>query len=255
MTTIEAPAIYQVVEAPEGIDRKFGLFSVATFEDLGPHAGLGIQWTSQACAVVQQTQNACIDPGVAALTGDQCGVVSQFDPFTLYYLDEDSIGGQSLDVHEAQARARFVSGEETACETAVAVSLANAAGAPGVVTVGISPQEKLLGVLSTIEQALGETTGKEGVIYMSRFAASMLVGVLIKDSGKLRTSLGTPVAAMGGGDLGTTMYGTGTIKSHRKPIDAIAAQVDQDLNDVSILVQRPYAFGFDCQAVSATVTL
>ena len=77
MTTIEAPAIYQVVEAPEGIDRKFGLFSVATFEDLGPHAGLGIQWTSQACAVVQQTQNACIDPGVAALTGDQCGVVSQ----------------------------------------------------------------------------------------------------------------------------------------------------------------------------------
>lgn len=255
MTIIEAPAIYEVVEAPEGVDRKYGLFSVATFENLGDHAGLGIQWTSDACADVLQTQTACIDPSVAALIGDQCGATSTFDPFTLYYLDQDSVGGQSLDVHGTQARARFMSGEETAAETAVAEQLAAAAGAPVVVTIGISPREKLLSVLSTVEQDLAELTGKEGVIYMSRFAASMLSGWLVKDGQRLRTSLGTQVAAFGGGDLQTTMYGTGTIKSHRTALDVRATKVDQDNNDVSILVQRPYTFGFDCGALAATVSL
>jgi len=107
-----------------GAGYQYGLNSVSNFTDEGDHAGLGLTWESDRCADVRATQNACVDPEVAALTGDQCSVTMEFEPFTVYYLDEDSMAGISPAEHEAQARTRFLSGEEHGYEEAVADILA-----------------------------------------------------------------------------------------------------------------------------------
>jgi hypothetical protein len=238
-----------------GAGYQYGLNSVSNFTDEGDHAGLGLTWESDRCADVRATQNACVDPEVAALTADQCGVTMTFEPFTVYYLDGDSMAGISPADHEAQARTRFLSGEEHGYEEAVADILAAAAPAPTVVTTGLAPSEKLLATLATVEQALANLTGSEGVIYMSRFAATMLPGALTGSGSQLRTQLGTRVAALGGGDLGTTMYGTGPVRTHRDSIAADPVAPGMSINSVSVLVQRTYVFGYDCGVVAATTTL
>jgi len=257
MTTIEAPDLYEVVSPPIGAPYRFGLFSVVDFtNDGGPHIYNGSTWESEGCADVRATQNACVDPDVEALTGDQCGTVMAFNPFALYRLDTSSIGGQSLAEHSVSAQTRFTSGEQTAAEEAVADIIEANAPAATVVDSGTEPTVRLLSVLATVEQALAEMTGSEGVVYMSRFAASMLSGVLVASGGNtLRTALGTRVAAMGGGDLGSTMYGTGPINAQRATIDVSPNTPDRSVNDASVLVQRTYVFGFDCGAVAATTTL
>ena len=180
------------------------------------------------------------------------------------------MAGVPLSQHETQARNRFIAAEQWGVENKIATELATA-GAAAASVIDIAPlvhaqksiPDKYQTMLAHVESQLSVLTGNEGIIYMSRFAASMLSTVLTTSGGMLRTVLGTPVAAMGGWPDVTAntlitqdvIYGTGPVKAARGEIDVYNGTGDLSVNDASIIVQRTYSFGWDCGVVGSSVTL
>lgn len=252
MTTVEAPALYVPVNAPAVTPYRFGLDSVMDFAD-HEHGELGITWESQAAATAHITNDPCVDPS-ADLFGDgietYCSLGAA-DPFTVFVYDTDSIAGRPTSVHEARATDRFRAAELHGVETAFVAALAAASVTPVTIALGTTPQEKLLSGLATVERDLADLLHTQGVIVMSRYAAIHLGDNLVAQGGMLRTRLGTPVAALGGGDLGELIYGIGPLAAHRGPEDTTTVVPNTATNDVAIIVHRTYAIGWDVGAVAA----
>lgn len=246
------------VEAPVATPYRFGLFSVLSF-DPGDRSGIGITWQSQNCHMVQATENACINPGVPGKEADDYCHVGEAQPVTVYVLNDESLAGIPLAEHEQAARDRLAMGEQAAVESVVSAA-ALAAASPVASALGGSPAEQALVALGIVEQELAAMTGAEGIIHMSRFAASLLP--LDKTGSMLRTQLGTPVAAYGGWDghslggspTGLTILGTGPGKAYRGPVETYPGTPALDINDASVLAERTYTIGFDCGVVGASVT-
>jgi hypothetical protein len=258
MTTIEYSEVLNTVAAPTGVPYRFGLFSVVDFDQLGDHDRAGMQWLSDSCAGANITLDPCktgddesIDPGI-------CSYVGIASPFTAYVHNVDSIAGKSLDVHESSSRQRFIMAEQTAVEAHV-FSLLNQVVADDVSALdAASMADQYANALASVEDSVPAITGAEGMIYVSRFGASLLASQLDKTSGMLRTKLGTPVAAMGGWESGVhKVFGTGPVKAARGDIEVYNGTAGADLasNDVSIIAERAYAFGWDCGVVGAQLTL
>jgi len=272
-TLVEYSALLNLTDAPTSVPYRYGLFSAVNFDQIGEHDRLGMTWRSDACQQPGITIGECkaIPPAVVApLVASACGYIGTAEAFTAYILDEDSLAGVPLSQHETQARNRFIAAEQWGVENQIAASLATA-GAAAASIIDIAPlvhaqksiPDKYQTMLAHVESQLSIVTGNEGIIYMSRFAASMLSTVLTTSGGMLRTVLGTPVAAMGGWPDVTAntlitedvIYGTGPVKAARGDIDLYNGTGDLSVNDASIIVQRTYSFGWDCGVVGASVTL
>ena len=269
MTTIEYPALLNLTNAPTGVPYRYGLFSAIDFDSIGAHDRVGMTWRSDGCQRAGVTLDACKQPAIPPLTASDCGFTGTAPPFTVYILDEDSIAGVSIADHEAQARARFIAAEQWAVEEHIAGQLAIDAIAAGTI-VDVSaagakaPSDPYLLMLAQVESQLALLTGNEGVIYMSRFGAAALETSLVRSNGMMRTTLGTPVVAMGGWPgitantlpTGDAIYATGPVKASRGEIEVLNGTAGEGLaiNDVSIIAQRTYAFGWDCGVVGAEIT-
>jgi hypothetical protein len=262
MSLIEAPALFQVVDAPVGVPYRYGLLSVLPEFTNEDHADLGITWESLNNALALETTDRILDPGVLALTPGVDAVVPEFDPFTAYIYDTDSIAGRVASEHEARARARLSIGEQYGVELAISTRL-GVEVTEVAQTLGTEPSEKVKAGIATIEQELGALTGAVGVIHMSRFAATLACDALVVTGGQLRTKLGTPVAAYSGWELFTpgtpqaavVIFGTGPMRAARGPVETFTGTPDLDTNDVSIIAARTYSIGWDVGSVGVTITL
>lgn len=256
---------FHLVEAPAAVPYRFGLFSqvaprVADTQGISSddHWRLGVRWVSQACALAKTTTGKCIDDGVQPLTPDDFCSVSEFDPFTVYAFNDGQVVGFSLAEARQNAVDRLTNGEQTAAETHLWNLMTTAV--TGNIT-DLTAHEVLYG-LGYVEQTLAEKYGGQGVIHMSRLAATLLSHDLHTEGGRLFTVMGTPVIAGGGYDaLGEgvpstgLIFGTGPLALYRGDVDTNENAVNRDINHVSIVAQRDYVLGWDCVAVAAEVTL
>lgn len=257
MTIIEAPNLYDAVDAPDHGPYRFGLFSLPEFNVGGDRDGFGLTWRSEACAETGITYDVCLDPAVADLTSTTVACVEpQFDPFVVYaYLTDSMIveaGSDDADL----ARTRFLNVEQYAVEKALEARLSAAVAPVAVLGTG---EFSVRQALAQVEQALAVTVKGRGVIHMSRFAATLLADRLKVEGGQLRTALGTPVVAGGGYatdalPTAVTVYGTGPMVARRSGIEVVSAP-RYDINSMSEIAQRTYVIGWDCGAVGATATL
>ena len=252
------------VAAPPVVPYRFGVFSVAeprtaTGVDLAPdeHWRLGLEWISEACRDALVTSGPCIDPEVGPLESNRECNLFQFEPFTVYAFNTDALPGRTVRQHEANAVARLTNGEQAAVESVLWSRFVAATPVP----TSLTSVPGWVG-LGWMEQALAEQYGSQGVIHMSRLAATALGLYLRPDGGVLRTLLGTPVVAGGGYDAlqavqGDTaaIFGTGPLVMYRGDIDTRENAVDLALNDVSIVAQRDYALGWDCVTIGAEISL
>lgn len=255
---------WHVVEAPAVTPYRFGLFSAveprtASLELTGidEHWRLGVEWESQACASVKETTGPCIDSDVTALTPDDSCSISQFDPFTLYVYNDQSVPGRTIAQAEQNAIARLTSGEQEAAE----------AHLWGIISTAAAPVTDLTTYtlrygLAWVEQELAESYGGQGVIHMNRLTSILLKDMLRVEGGRLVTYAGTTVVAGGGYDriAGTapttaTIIGTGPLVMYRGDIDTRENAIDRSINSHSIIAQRDYVIGWDCVSLGAEVTI
>lgn len=240
---------WQLVEAPPVVALPYGIFSVAEVRlPADDHWRLGVQWQSQACGLTKTTYGPCNVLEVESLTPDEYCFVSQFEPFSVYTYNNDSVIGHTLEEHRANAIQRLIASEQTTVEQNVwgqlqvdAVStLSLTSFSPGV-------------VLGYLEQMLAQTYGGQGVIHMSRLTATYLWEYLQVQGGKLVTKLGTPVVAGAGYDAISTpidefyMFASGPVVIYRGDVDTRQNAVSKSNNEVSIIAQRDYVLGWDCQ--------
>lgn len=258
-------ATWHLVEAPAAVPYRFGLFSQVTprtseltVNGMNDHWRLGVEWVSQACAATKLTTGPCIDENVSPLTPDTFCSVSQYDPFTVYAYNDDSVVGFTLTEAEQNAIARLTNGEQESAEEYLWTLATTAIGA-NVVDLSTYPLWYGLGY---VEQLLAEAYGGQGVIHMNRLAATMLADQLHIEGGRLFTLLGTPVVAGAGYEkVGASaptealIYGTGPLVMYRGEIDTQQSAIDKTTNQQSIIAQRDYVIGWDCLIVGAEVTL
>lgn len=249
---------WHLVDAPPVVPYPFGLFSVVEPRlTLDEHWRLGVRWQSQACVESKTTTGICIDGDVPALDPDDLCAVVEYDPFTAYAYNDDSLIGYTLAEHQQHAIDRLVAGEQRAAETHLWGMLGTAVPVP----TNLVGWDVTYG-LAWVEQALAESYPGTGVLHMSRATATMLWDRLHQVGNKLYTTLNTPVVVGGGYDplpvvptgLGT-IYGTGPLALYRGDVDTREAAVDRGNNTASYIAQRDYVIGWDCTAIGAAVTL
>ena len=252
------------VAAPAVLPYRYGLFSVAEPRSaqlegvtVDEHWRLGVEWVSEACSEALVTTGTCIDPEVESLITDRTCALFQFEPFTLYAYNTDAIPGESLARHEANAIARLVNGEQRTAEQVLWQRLLVADPVP----TDLSMFPGWIG-LGWIEQQLASLYGSQGVIHMNAYAATALAMHLRVEGSQMRTLLGTPVIVGRGYDPlqnpnvdTAVIFGSGPVAMWRGDIDTRQSAVNKALNDVSIVAQRDYVLGWDCAAVSATISL
>lgn len=255
--------IYDITTAPPVVGRRYGADSVLDFGDESPHAEVGIQWESVTCGVTETTDNACVNPGVTALTAQPCPTWGTANPFAVYGLFTDSLGSRRpIADHEQLARERFAATEVYGLEAGM---LAYLAASPSVIVPAPAPTsvvESVLITLGAIEASLANSvTQAERTIVMNAQHATLIGDHLVANGGVLRTKLGSKVAVIAP-DTSGSIYGTGSWKAHRGPVDvldgtSVAATAGTlptaNVNDSSIIVQRTYAIGTACDVVSAVV--
>lgn len=266
-----AVEIREAIEVPvTATPYPYGLFSVLPGQNpIDQHWGFGVEWRSVNCGNTVRVQE---DAVCATLddtwSPDRWCTTATADPFVLYSFVErgsDAYSGARQRVAD-DARSRFEAGEQAGVEIAVRRRLAAAVPSPTAVSItGYAGTQKVLAGLAWVEQALAEATGNRGVIYMTRFAATLLGDYLKTSGGTLTTPLGTPVAAILSGTTNppdgtfavptaTTIYGTGPAFLYRGEVDEFPIN-QMSTNDWQHKYGRPYLFGWDCTAVAASVTL
>jgi hypothetical protein len=241
---------WQLVEAPPVVPLPYGIFSVAEPRlTTDEHWKLGVQWQSQACSETNVTTGPCIVPQRDPLVEDDYCSVSKYEPFTVYAYNNDDIIGHTLEEHLANTVQRLVATEQRSVEEQLWASLV--AGASSLTDLTAYSPGVVLGYL---EQQLAENYGGQGVIHMSRLAATYLWEYLAVQGGRLVTKLGTPVVAGAGYDPLVSpvdefeMYASGPVVLYRGDVDTRQNAVNKSVNEVSIIAQRDYVLGWDCVA-------
>jgi hypothetical protein len=245
-----------LVEAPASVPYRYGLFSVAqprttelTTAGADPHWRNGITWVSQSCGTVRVTQEPCVDDADPALTGDDLCSIAEFEPFTVYAFNDDSIPGFTLDQHRAHATERLLHGEQYAVEETLWANLGgvsdpctDATGSPAYVGLALA------------EQSLAASYRGMGVLHMNRATATVLCDHLYADGQIMRTKLGTPVVVGGGYADAGLIYATGPVVIYRGEVDTRQAAISKPSNKVSYVAQRDYVVGWDCGVECFTIS-
>lgn len=252
---------FHVVEAPPSVPYRFGVFSVVTPRSaVEPHWRLGVEWQTQNCGSAKLTAGPCIVDDPDALIKDDLCTIIQYEPFTVYVFNDDSIPGQSLEQHRANTLLRLTNGEQNAVERELADRLFAEVPTPIDMTAfGEHPAF----VLGHVEQVLAAEYGGMGVIHISRRTAVLLGDAVFRMQGQTMTTiLGTPVilnpaidppTSPPNGDI--TIYGTGPVVMYRGDIDTNQFTLDRAENNVCYVAQRDYVIGWDCSAIGARTVL
>jgi hypothetical protein len=200
---------------------------------------------STNCSTPNITENACIVEEPSFGPSTPCNI-SEFDPFTIYAYETPNIPGLTFAEHEQRARDRLINGEEKRAEDRVwsmiadVVSCDDETSVPGWWALGIA------------DEYAAEVFNGGGVIHMSRRAAMALALHLVVEGSTLRTKLGTPVVAGAGygtsldGPANSRIFVTGPLVMYRSEIDVVST-VDKSINQMSIIAQRDYVIGWDCE--------
>jgi len=252
---------FHVVDAPPSVPYRFGVFSVVTPRAVPePHWRLGVEWQTQNCGTAKITAGPCIVDDPDALDPDDLCDILQWEPFTVYVLNDDSVPGQTLEDHRANTILRLTNGEQYAVERELADRLFTAVPAPLDMT-GFGDNPAF--VLGHVEQQLAAQYQGLGIIHMSRRTAVLLGDSHLRMQGQtLTTILGTPVilnaaidppTSPANGDI--TIYGTGPLVMYQGQIDTNQFAIDRAVNKVCYVAQRDYVLGWDCAAVGAKTVL
>jgi hypothetical protein len=245
-----------LVEPPASVPYRYGLFSVATprtteltLDGADPHWRNGITWVSQSCGAVGATQEFCIDEVDPELAPDERCDVREFEPFTVYAYNDDSIPGFSLSEHEAHAVQRLLHAEQYAVENVVwdrlvdeSDTCTDASTTPAYVGLGIAEQE------------LADLYRGMGVLHMNAATATVLCDNLYADGQIMRTKLGTPVVVGRGYEVPGVIYGTGPLVIYRGDVDTRQQAISKPNNKVSYIAQRDYVVGWDCGVLCVTLS-
>lgn len=266
------------VASPPFTPAQFGLLSVATLiDEADPHWRNGVQAELQSCRAASLTYDGCVsvtDPQGSTNPTKTAprGVTTQVsEPFTLYGAFHCApVGHAPADV-ESRAGEALVRGEGRTLERVFEIGYSDLNGetapdatdvvnpnlndAATTVVAGTFPAVTALGIL---EKKLGLCYGGVGVIHMDRYMATVLStnGTLYRDGSRLRTDLGTLVAA-GTGYLGSGagalanewMYATGAVTVRRSPVEFVgdfSSTIDRATNDVFFIAERTYVVSVDC---------
>ena len=245
-----------LVEAPASVPYRYGLFSVAqprttelTEGGADPHWRNGITWVSQSCGPVRVTQEPCVDDADPTLDPDERCDIAEFEPFTVYAFNDDSIPGFTLEQHQSHAVQRLLHAEQHAVERVLWDRLSDAADG----CADLSGVPSYVG-LATAEQALADLYRGMGVLHMNRATATVLCDYLYADGQVMRTKLGTPVVVGGGFDTPGTIYATGPVVIYRGEVDTRQAAINRGVNKVSYVAQRDYVIGWDCGVECFTIS-
>jgi hypothetical protein len=256
------------VTPPIATPRRFGLFSQVEIRTpqvdqtgVDQHWRLGVQWQSQNCAETKVTTSDCLVDGETTTTGNEKDTdayceVREFAPFTIYAYNDDDIPGHTLAQHEANAIARLVNDEQRSVEAQVWADMLAEAGAPSDLTMYTAKQG-----LGTLEATWSINYGVTGLIHMTANTATVLGDCLYREGSRLFTYSGTPVV-IGGGyaqstdvpDLATIVV-TGPMVMYRGEINTQANAVAKATNQVSIIAERDYVVGWDCNAYAIDISL
>jgi len=245
-----------LVQPPASMPYRYGLFSVAQprtteLTELGadPHWRNGITWVSQSCGPVGATQEFCIDEVDPELDPDARCDIAEFEPFTVYAYDDDSIPGFTLAEHEAHAVQRLLHAEQHAVERVfwermdtASDACTDASNSPGYVGLGVAEQE------------LADLYRGMGVLHMNRATATVLCDNLYSDGQIMRTKLGTPVVVGGGYEVPGVIFGTGPVVIYRGEVDTRQFAISKPNNKVSYIAQRDYVVGWDCGIFCVTLS-
>jgi hypothetical protein len=261
-------SIRHLVTPPIATPRRFGLFSQVEIRTpqvdqtgIDQHWRLGVRWQSQNCAETKITTSDCLVDGETTESGNEkdpdgyCEV-REFSPFTVYAYNDDDIPGATLAQHEANAIARLVNDEQRSVEVQVWADILAEAGAPGDLTMFTAKQG-----LGALEATWAAQYGITPVVHMSVAAATVLGECLYREGGRLFTYSGTPVIIGGGYGSATdtpdtaTIALTGPMIMYRGEINTQANAVAKATNQVSIIAERDYVVGWDCNAYAVTISL
>lgn len=259
-------SIRHLVPAPIAIPRRFGLFSQAEIRTaqigangVDEHWRLGVQWQTQNCSTVKVTTSDCLTNGETTETGnekdpDAYCAVREFAPFTVFAFNDDDLPGHSLAEHEANAIARLVNDEQRAAEEHVWAEILAEAGAP----VDLTAQTAKQG-LGALEAAWADLHGIQPTVHLNVNAATVLGDCLYREGARYFTYAGSPVIIGGGYYQSTSDEAiiaiTGPVVIYRSEINTQANAVARATNQVSIIAERDYVVGWDCDALAATISL
>jgi len=260
-------SIRHLVPAPIAIPRRFGLFSQAEIRTaqigangVDEHWRLGVQWQTQNCAATKVTTSDCLVDGVnesdSGTPKDPDGYceVREFLPFTVYAYNDDDIPGATLAQHESNAIARLVNDEQRSVEEHVWAEILTEAGAPVDLTAFTAKQG-----LGALEAEWADTHGIQPVVHLNVNAATVLGDCLYREGARYFTYSGSPVIIGGGYYQATSDEAiiaiTGPVVLYRSEINTQANAVARATNQVSIIAERDYVVGWDCDALAATISL
>lgn len=241
-----------VIEAPTRTPNRYGLFSVVDFRD-AERAGQQLAWDGFGCADLLTRDSECFVGGTPAdLDGSAIDCDNgNTETFTVIALDDSSLGRPPRTAGSSRAADKLRLYEQHAAETLLTEAIGTDAGA------GVS--------VGSIAAALGEVEAllpEEGVILVRRSLIAQAADYFVQTGSLLRTVVGTPVAACSGWGASldaTDVLGVHSLVGLRNAISefdgfGVGDDVGLTINDRSDVASRDYAFGWDCQAVRATVS-
>ena len=277
------------VPAPVRQPHRYGLFSVASIADVtDPHELLGVQWEPLPCErpglwVDDCTPHNGSGSGEGGEGGEDVEPDEKIpatqpepvdaDPITVYGSWYCQKLGYTLDDIQSRARAHLVGGEQQAVEYAVWTGDSGNQphlASPDTIELGEATcPAQLLAMLYTHADTV--FTG-EPVLHMPRPVVPWLADHTIRESGRLVTTQGVPIAAGAGyteantGPDGTPapdgsywVYVTGPVMVRRGPIENVpnptSAGFNRRDNTLLALAERQYVVGWDaCLTATALFT-
>lgn len=274
------PLAVATPELPEPLS--YGLFSVAeSMPTENAHWQQGVEWQPYSCAVAGATPCPTCAQNAAGTAPEKTyedtpDAVAAF-PFTVYGSFACSPFGHWDDA-VLRARKLLQSGAERAVELEIGANgvghggrFLTAAGSVDVTPTPGTPVTLAQG-LAILEDAGADRGNGQFVIMANRREVTLLNanGPLIYPTGaQLRTTLGTPVAALSGFDarVGPNavaagagqawLFATGTPRIWRSEV-FVTSERDQALktatNDLEILAEQTYVVGWDCFTIGVLVT-
>lgn len=242
----------RLVDAPPVTAARFGLSTVAQVrDDADEHWANGVEWQSFACLPLGVTMDGCISGEVhPPKVPLGCPAIQQADAVTVYAYDLRSAGGRSGDEAARWAADALAAGEWAALEAYFGAMLS---AVPGFAAA--TPAQ----ALGHVEAEVG-FLGQQGAIYLDRMSATVLAAeaLIVRDGARLTTVLGTPVSVGSYSPASTagtvTVLGSGAPFVYRSPVFTSEA-FDLSVNDWSVIAERTFLVGYDCDAAVATAPI
>lgn len=253
-----------VVAPPARQPFPYGLFSVLNWRAGDRWEGGGVTWQQEAVSDLAGVGAwACDRDEVTGLpkvfTRLECEVGTA-SPFTVYGQHLASAGAFGADEAIERATANLTAREESAVErilwTGEAGQHPNFSGANGFPAPATATAGSMIEAIALAERWLAATYGAQGIIHMSRSAATVAIdkGGVEAANGRLRTALGTPVVAGAGyeqvAEGGTwTLLVSGALFGYRTEVFVPSGRagdlMDRGRNDLYGIAERSYLIGLD----------